>query len=302
MRPVDVPMARSLVLDGVKRQLDFITLLNLLPPEKKLKRESDLHAANRGRSQRLLTRLVERIPSLPMLIIDDSAMDVLDDAWQSVPPDAHLRPEFMFSDSGLVFFGRPFTFENRPDDSPFREPAAGTMWHRVDDGMLFSFIRHDEEGWSHMFGTLWTIGTPVDHPQTPGSIADAERQLMQQDDRRFFLALHLLLTQGGVLETADVPLDRATRRRETREGRPEPKVRVIYLRGSDSHGSFNTGRHLSKRFVVRGHWRNQAYGPRQSLRRPTWIAPHVKGPDGAPLDKRPTVYALTTAPRTEAAS
>ncbi|MFF5808260.1 hypothetical protein [Streptomyces sp. NPDC012746] len=37
------------------------------------------------------------------------------------------------------------------------------------------------------------------------------------------------------------------------------------------------------RWVVRGHWRNHAYGTRQTLRQRIWISPHLKGPDGAPL-------------------
>jgi hypothetical protein len=36
------------------------------------------------------------------------------------------------------------------------------------------------------------------------------------------------------------------------------------------------------RWVVRGHWRNQPYGPERALRRLTWIEPHWKGPEGAP--------------------
>lgn len=37
------------------------------------------------------------------------------------------------------------------------------------------------------------------------------------------------------------------------------------------------------RFVVRGHWRQQAHGPDRSLRRTLWVASYVKGPEGAPL-------------------
>jgi hypothetical protein len=38
---------------------------------------------------------------------------------------------------------------------------------------------------------------------------------------------------------------------------------------------------LQHRHVVRGHWRNQACGPRLSERRKTWIEPYWKGPEGA---------------------
>lgn len=37
------------------------------------------------------------------------------------------------------------------------------------------------------------------------------------------------------------------------------------------------------RYIVRGFYRNQQYGPRNSLRRRQWIPPFVKGPEGAPL-------------------
>jgi hypothetical protein len=36
---------------------------------------------------------------------------------------------------------------------------------------------------------------------------------------------------------------------------------------------------IKSRFVVRGHYRNQAHGPNRSLRTSKWIAPHWKGPE-----------------------
>lgn len=40
--------------------------------------------------------------------------------------------------------------------------------------------------------------------------------------------------------------------------------------------------------LVRGHWRNQVHGPRNTLRHLIWIAPFYRGPDGAPLLVRAT--------------
>lgn len=37
---------------------------------------------------------------------------------------------------------------------------------------------------------------------------------------------------------------------------------------------------LSARFVVRGHWRNQACGPKLVERRRQWIQPYWKGAEG----------------------
>jgi len=62
--------------------------------------------------------------------------------------------------------------------------------------------------------------------------------------------------------------------------------RVIYLRKfkrglhSDSCPSDKT---LEWRVTVRGHWRNQAYGPKRSKRKPIFISEHFRGPDGAPI-------------------
>lgn len=36
---------------------------------------------------------------------------------------------------------------------------------------------------------------------------------------------------------------------------------------------------LDKRFVVRGHWRNQAYGEKRALRKRLWVEPYYKGPE-----------------------
>lgn len=44
-----------------------------------------------------------------------------------------------------------------------------------------------------------------------------------------------------------------------------------------SHDSY------SHRFLVRGHWRDQACGPKRSMRKPTWVVPYIKGPEDKPL-------------------
>jgi len=63
-------------------------------------------------------------------------------------------------------------------------------------------------------------------------------------------------------------------------------VSIIDLRRlehRDSNATDSAGRAYRHRWYVRGHWREQAYGPRQTLRRPTWIPGYIKGPPGAPL-------------------
>lgn len=66
-----------------------------------------------------------------------------------------------------------------------------------------------------------------------------------------------------------------------------PVVTTIDLRPlrhevkTESHPE--TGRIYTTRWVVRGHWRQQAVGPGRLERRPTWIPSYIKGPEGAPL-------------------
>ena len=45
----------------------------------------------------------------------------------------------------------------------------------------------------------------------------------------------------------------------------------------------HTGRRLTVRHLVRGHWRNQPHGTGRSQRRRQYIEPYIKGPEGAPL-------------------
>lgn len=98
------------------------------------------------------------------------------------------------------------------------------------------------------------------------------------------LAAFRLAGQGNLADTATERTARPERRRTQRAGLPERDVRVIRLRrgeGGDPTGE--SGREYHHRWVVRGHWRQQPWGPGRQLRRPVWILPHIKGPEGAPL-------------------
>ena len=71
-------------------------------------------------------------------------------------------------------------------------------------------------------------------------------------------------------------------------------VRMVILRENvHSPSGEGTGggprREYSHRFIVRGFWRNQAYGKNHELRRRQWIPPFVKGPADKPLIAKDTV-------------
>lgn len=105
-----------------------------------------------------------------------------------------------------------------------------------------------------------------------------------------FRALCYLLRQRGIVTESVVTPDRATRRRAARTGREAAEVRVLALSGVGSGGQPGEGeRSYAHRWVVRGHWRRQWY-PSIQQHRPRWVAPFLKGPEGAPLLGGEKVY------------
>ena len=91
---------------------------------------------------------------------------------------------------------------------------------------------------------------------------------------------------------------KARRARGNKRGEKEPIFRTfrvgkpIKLDCRPAVASFLSGsrkRELSVQFLVRGHWRNQACGPGHTERRMTWIEPYWKGPEEAPINRRPHI-------------
>ena len=77
----------------------------------------------------------------------------------------------------------------------------------------------------------------------------------------------------------------------TGQTRPRDRVTVVDVRPMRQvHTTTDpTGRRLTTRHVVRGHWTHQPHGPHRSLRRLQWVAPFIRGPEGAPFVATDTV-------------
>lgn len=86
-----------------------------------------------------------------------------------------------------------------------------------------------------------------------------------------------LKTRGEIDTT---PLSRVTPTTKPRIYRlPSPtKLGPELIRAAKECNGNNTLWHLKTRFVVRGHWRNQACGKNLAERKQRWIQPHWKGP------------------------
>lgn len=102
-------------------------------------------------------------------------------------------------------------------------------------------------------------------------------------------AVFALSQEPGVAELRDARQERGGA--GTRRPSHASRVKMLVLRQVDSGpwADGDDGCRYSHRFIVRGCWRNQAYGPRHSLRRRQWIPPYVKGPADRPLIVKETV-------------
>ena len=106
-------------------------------------------------------------------------------------------------------------------------------------------------------------------------------------------AAWLLMSQPAVAGTRTIDYTPAQRPSPNPDApapppRPPLTVTIIELRRPATnhegpHG--NSGRECQHRWWVGGHWRQQPCGPGHSQRKPTWIAPYVKGPEDKPLSK-----------------
>jgi hypothetical protein len=113
---------------------------------------------------------------------------------------------------------------------------------------------------------------------------------------RVLFATWFLIKQPGVAAIEEGPVDRSAKRRAERNGRTYPSVNVVNLRRRpvpEGREAPVKGRSYGVQWIVKGHWRDQAYGAGRSLRRRIYIAPYLKGPQDAPVKApAPTVKKL----------
>lgn len=241
--------------------------------------------------------VVEVIKQAPLYHMRANVCALIEGARADVPQDVLPAAHLFVSPGGLMFFDSPMSScaqDDRPEgrwDIPTTFDAIGWGWIKTDfgvPGLVLPTWKRDEGNWTFLNVSMWLYDEALGkfnlgHNVQPHARAD------HIEDRALVLVANLLMTQEGILTDTPAPLAPKDRRRAARAGLPTAPVRVIDVK----HGggaSTGTGHHLTKRFIVRGHWRNQACGPGHKLRRPMWINAHVKGPEDAPLDVRPTVW------------
>lgn len=305
IRPADLPQLRDDIAASIRR-----------PEYADMLRENIRVHGNRHPTHGHLTatQLAEAeavmLDHAELFYVSEQMTDLARIASESLP-DFDIQPEDVPSENGFVFFAgdlprvyhgepqlayrvrgyawvdlrgkgvllHPFTDRDDSLDVQIQAGIADPEWREFNRQRMARVIPMADRA------TWWPYGaTDASYGGLPGS---ESIQLSLNAVR----AAWLLMAQP-VSSTEDAVYDRASRRRFQRMNEEPPRVRVITLRRSSTSASNSeSAREYHHQWIVRGHWRQQWYPARQ-VHRPVWIAPHIKGPEGAPLLGGEKVYAL----------
>ena len=242
------------------------------------------------------------------LLLADEDMCLLVDTAAPSMPDQVLREDDPIIPHGFVQFADPL-----PDrtGSGISVPVEAMSWSIIPDGhpllvtqisgatasvLITSYVSTallTERAGLRMppnmprlypnATVVWQIGTeigqafghsPLDPDANPGFY------------QRVLAAFWTLAKQPLTEQSNATPPERRDKARYGRAGitNPGKPVRVLRLRHRSASGTPGeaTGRHVTVRSLIRGHWKN-AYRPSVQAHRLTYVAPHVRGPEGAPL-------------------
>lgn len=180
------------------------------------------------------------------------------------------------------------------------KPAGITLAHESRTPLTF-----DAAYWDSHAGRLTIHMLTRDDPDgvpwigTRDVIIDTTQPRREECDRlpdaipelSVLAAAWLLMGQPRVAESR--PLRITDSAGAGRAGREPSLVSVVDVRPRIAHPADEPGhahRGFDHQWWVAGHWRQQACGPGYSDRRPIWIAPHIKGPEGTPIAEKVHIW------------
>ena len=192
---------------------------------------------------------------------------------------------------GLVVFdgGLPIELEQPPMILPDRVRVDALLWYWVDGELLTTTLSADPR--LTAANPAWSC--PLAMAAHPENKREHVRFM-----RRILEAVWALSAQPTIAAVSDGSWnerrDGVKPRSLARATREASNVKLVYVRenrtprdAGDGHGKPVDH---DCRWIVRGHYRNQAYGPEHSLRRRQWIPPYVCGPADKPLRVKQTVH------------
>ncbi|APQ42532.1 hypothetical protein phi16_gp029 [Corynebacterium phage phi16] len=131
-------------------------------------------------------------------------------------------------------------------------------------------------------GVFTTVASHNFHP--------AENELLDQEVNRILhvIGASWLLMQQPTVATMRKAKPKGSGSGKKNKPKPGDSVQIIDLRRlatkrSEEPSHDGPPREYSHRWLVRGHWRQQRVGPGRRYVKPVYVAPHIKGPEDAPI-------------------
>lgn len=244
------------------------------------------------------------------LILADADMCTLVDVAAASMPDQVLREDDPITRRGFLMFADPLPDRTGVGLSPPLRalswavlPADHPLIAQAQIGsavLLTAYVSTAEmaalNGWrmppraptlTANATVLWEVGLEIGQTYTGARTDPETARLARPDFYQTTSAAFWALAKQPLTSEEPVPLARKQQQRHQRAGivRPEQPVRVVSLRHrqpATPAGGEPTGRHVTVRSLVRGHWK-RAYRPSVQDHRLVYVAPHIRGPEGAPL-------------------
>jgi hypothetical protein len=240
----------------------------------------------------LRTLLADSFEAAHLYWIDDEFTDMAEHAARSLPATT-ISATDLPAPHGLVTWAQPV--------GDRRDVAAG--WTTGPDGVHIVGYRSVGAGLegASLQRLREQVGwlTPRHHRHTTTD----DVAISATDPAATLIATWLLIAQK-LAEATPSEVDKSIRKAYQRTGRPAPQVRLVRIRGhrtaSDATPSApqqagdRPGVERQYRWWVRGHWRNQPYGPGRAQRRLIYIDPQLRGPEDKPINASTTVRILGT--------
>ncbi|MEH1130378.1 hypothetical protein [Micromonospora sp. CPCC 206061] len=219
--------------------------------------------------------------------IDNSFTELAEHAATQMPA-VTANKDLAPGDDGLLVWTRPATARRITaiSWSTHADMIQAVAYRAIGTGLDDQTMQHlrDAVGWLAPIRTF-----QLRHEQLVNDAHDHGSAIL--------LATWLLIAQKAG-ETAPAEIDKTIRKRYARAKRPLPDVRIVRIRArtrredTASSTATGTGRTYTSRIWVTGHWRNQAYGPGRTLRRPVYIHPFLRGSEDLPIKLSTTVRIL----------
>lgn len=304
IRPVDIPKVRADLLEHYERPATL---------RKWASQEADPAVTIRTREGRIggslnpsgelrLLLEIKRLQQADLYFVSAAMTEVAVAAAATLP--TFVVEEFdLPSRHGLIVFEKPVAVNQLPDSSGIAYISAAA-WGVVGGGpasalVWLSFYTDQHHAWT-VEAAAGLISKDTARQRIASRpryrhVAEGARVLGQSAETNGNWALDLwgraivtswLLSQQAITEDAKVAAPRA----ESGSAREATSVRVVELRRRTVGEQGQGVARYRHRWLVKGHWR-QHWFPKQKVHRPVWIAPHVKGPEGAPLLGGDKVYA-----------